>query len=1027
MDAFEAHEKGDKTRMDLSEFKNPEKRYRPSPFWSWNDHLDPEELRWQVREFADKGFGGYFMHSRVGLATPYLSPEWMNCIRTCLEEGRKANLESWLYDEDKWPSGFAGGFVPAKSDEYRARSIQIEEIKEEDLPKALDDPATLGVFHIDPSSPTRMREFKRIQRPIKVEAERRLFAFKAKAAARTNWYNGESYVDLLNPETTEEFLRITLDAYAREFTKDFGEFMPGIFTDEPNYVGGKLIPWTGAMAEYFQKMNGYDILDKLPLLYYEGEGSRKVRYDYWKTITKRFIEAFSRPYGERCAAYGIDMTGHYLYEDNLDAQIRHAGAAMPHYEYMQLPGIDHLGRNINNPLTLKQCSSVAHQFNLTRILSELFGCSGHSMTFEDQKWIGDFHLALGITFFCPHLTLYTMKGDAKRDYPPTFSYHQPYWEHYKLINDYFARASYLCSQGRFYAEILVLHSIGSAWATFSPNLQDSDAPHRKYNDALVKLQDDLLALHWDCDFGDELILSRHGRVEGKEILINESAYKVVIVPPSLTWSSETVKLLTEFLQAGGKMLFVGEIPKLVDGEDAEAVWSDLLKHPSVEQVSAERETIDDALEKKVPRSISITEGKGNEIEEILVHHRVEGTRHIYFLANKSRVKRYDAVIKFSARGEVTEWFMCDGSVRPVKAVTKRGETVVEAAFHPTGSRAYVIDTSKPPRHGGSLPKVTIEEEIMKLAAEWGFQRLHPNSLVLDFCEYSLGGGEWSKTTPIWKVRLAAWRKAGLEKYAGIQPWVLKSKNVKPSESFELHLRTIFRSEVTDKKISLVIEKAPLWKLSVNGKPVSTKVKEWHWDKEFGKMDISKHVKEGENLIDLSCTYDSDVPVEDMYLVGDFGVKKISEFEYVLTGEPKTLRNGDWVEQGYPFYAGTMRYKMSFTLREEEGGSRRRVRIRLPEAKGTLFLVKVNEKGPVPICWHPFEADATDIVKTGVNRLTIDVVGSLRNTFGPLHHKGGDLYLVGPASFVDESNWVEAYQLSPYGLINGVEIVTQQET
>lgn len=106
--------------MDIKEFKNPSRIFRPSPFWSWNDTLSPKELRWQLKEFATKGFGGYFMHSRVGLGTPYLSQEWMACIQACIEEGKKADVESWIYDEDKWPSGYAGGLIPAKSEKYRA-------------------------------------------------------------------------------------------------------------------------------------------------------------------------------------------------------------------------------------------------------------------------------------------------------------------------------------------------------------------------------------------------------------------------------------------------------------------------------------------------------------------------------------------------------------------------------------------------------------------------------------------------------------------------------------------------------------------------------------------------------------------------------------------------------------------------------------------------------------------------------------------------------------------------------------------
>ncbi|MFQ6095066.1 MAG: glycosyl hydrolase, partial [Candidatus Bathyarchaeia archaeon] len=701
--------------MNPEDFKNPGKEYRPSPFWSWNDRLDAEELRWQVREFADKGFGGYFMHSRVGLATSYLSPEWMQCVRACLDEGRNVDVESWLYDEDKWPSGFAGGIVPAKSDEYRARTLVLREIEREDIDSMLKDPSIISVFEVRITASNVIEEFERIIRSSDVKGDGRLFAFSVQVPPRNNWYNGESYVDLLNPKVTEEFLDVTIDAYAENFKEEFGEYMPGIFTDEPNYyhrVRLESVPWTGEFTEYFRKLNGYDITEKIPLLFIDGENCEKVRYDFWKTLTRRFIEAWTIPYSKRCDKYGLKMTGHYLCEDNLVIQTRYIGAAMPHYEYMHLPGIDHLGRNIRDPLTLKQCSSVAHQFGRTRVLCEIFGCSGHSMTFEDQKWIADFHFALGITFLCQHLTLYTQKGDGKRDYPPTISYHQTYWPYYKLINDYFSRAGYLCSQGRFYADILVLHPIGSAWATYSPrSSEDRESRPWRYNDALVRLQDDLLALHWDFDFGDEMILERHGRVEAQEaFLVNESKYRLIIVPPSLTWARRTVDLLLRFLDAGGKVLFVGETPRLIDGEPAKAEWKKVLAHPSALQVAEDRKSIDKAIRKILPRPVSITDEEGDEIGDIYIHHRVDDERHIYFLSNKSRTRKYDAMITFAEKGEITEWNLFDGSVSKVEAVTHQGKTVIYAAFHPAGSHAYVIDTSKPSAPEGLPSEVKMRFE-----------------------------------------------------------------------------------------------------------------------------------------------------------------------------------------------------------------------------------------------------------------------------------------------------------------------------
>ncbi|HDN01746.1 MAG TPA: hypothetical protein ENF42_02095 [Candidatus Bathyarchaeota archaeon] len=1010
-------------RMDKAEFLSPGKEYRPSPFWSWNNLLDTEELKRQVREFAEKGFGGYFMHARVGLATLYLSEEWMNCVKACLEEGKKVDLESWLYDEDKWPSGFAGGFVPSKGDEYRARSIVYEEITPGEMERFSKDKSVLGIFEIKFSSSKRMLSFRKVDTPeTAIQKNSKIVAFRVKIADKSNWFNGESYVDLLNPKVTEEFLKVTHDAYASRFKDDFGEYMPGIFTDEPNYVGGDLIPWTDEMRKYFYRLNGYDITEKLPLLYFDGEGSEKVRYDFWRTVTLRFIEAFTKPYSKRCESLGLKMTGHYLSEDTLVSQIRVIGAAMPHYEYMQCPGIDHLGRNIENPLTLKQCSSVAHQFGRRRVLSELFGCSGHSMSFEDQKWIADFHFALGITFLCPHLTLYTMRGDAKRDYPPTFSYHQPYWPYFKLINDYFARASYVCSQGRYYADILLLHPISSAWTTYSPlNGKDPDSPPNRYNDLFVSLLEDLLALHWDFDLGDEIIIGRHAGVEDRSVRIGEMKYKVLIVPPSLNWSRKTYELMWDLVKSGGKVIFVGETPRLIDGEPSEKEWNSLLSDKRTETIRLEKEALQDALRKVLTKQVSVLNDEDEEVGDIIVNHRVDGPLHIYFLANKSREHTYNVKVVLPVTGEVEEWNLFSGRINTVETSGGDKETIIRTVFPPAGSRVFVVDTSRKATRKKALKEMSIKH-VVKLPETWRFERLHPNTLVLDRCRYSLDGREWSEIKPVWKIRREVWEEAGLKEYTGIQPWVLRLKNVKPKKEITLHLKVEFKSEIVGEKIFLVIERPELWKLKVNGRPVSTSTAEWHWDLQFGKIDISKHVAVGRNEIVLSCQYNIDTPIEDMYLVGDFGVKKISETEYVLTNEPETLRNGDWTEQGYPFYCGTMRYNGRFYLED----CANKVLIRLPEARGCLFIVKVNGGKPIPICWRPLQADITDFVKKGENTVTIDVVSTLRNAFGPLHHVKGDLTSVGPGSFMDEKNWTDSYQLVPYGLIDGAEIVVSEE-
>ena len=35
----------------------------------------------------------------------------MDYVKKCNHKAKEMNMLTWLYDEDKWPSGFGGGFV----------------------------------------------------------------------------------------------------------------------------------------------------------------------------------------------------------------------------------------------------------------------------------------------------------------------------------------------------------------------------------------------------------------------------------------------------------------------------------------------------------------------------------------------------------------------------------------------------------------------------------------------------------------------------------------------------------------------------------------------------------------------------------------------------------------------------------------------------------------------------------------------------------------------------------------------------
>ena len=106
----------------IKRFQTPPVEVQGKPFWSWNGELDRDELIRQTHIMREMGFGGHFMHSRAGLITEYLGDEWFDHINAVADVSERIGIEAWLYDEDRYPSGSAGGLV-TRDEKYRCKSI----------------------------------------------------------------------------------------------------------------------------------------------------------------------------------------------------------------------------------------------------------------------------------------------------------------------------------------------------------------------------------------------------------------------------------------------------------------------------------------------------------------------------------------------------------------------------------------------------------------------------------------------------------------------------------------------------------------------------------------------------------------------------------------------------------------------------------------------------------------------------------------------------------------------------------------
>ena len=269
-------------------FSQPPREYSTAPLWVWNDLLTEQQVRETMRDLAGQQVKQVFIHPRPGLMTPYLGADWFRLWKVALDEAERLDMNCWIYDENSYPSGFAGGWVPELIPESSGRGLQLK--VETKAPAWTTN--TLAVFSL---ADWKFADVSAAARAGQLSAGRFLVATLLRAPNR-GWHGDRCYVDLLLPGVTEKFLDVTLEAYRREVGGEFGKRIPGSFTDEPELIPAGGLPWTPDLPQQFQQRWGYSLLENLPCLNQEVGYWRKVRHDYFHLLNALFIERWAKPY-----------------------------------------------------------------------------------------------------------------------------------------------------------------------------------------------------------------------------------------------------------------------------------------------------------------------------------------------------------------------------------------------------------------------------------------------------------------------------------------------------------------------------------------------------------------------------------------------------------------------------------------------------------------------------------------------------------------------------------------------------------
>ena len=568
------------------------------------------------------------MHFSTGMATPYLTKEFFDLIKTCVDEAKRRGMLAWLYDEDRWPSGAAGGIV-TKNPRYRQRYLLCESkpydgelLPREDAVR-VGGAYTVATFAITLDDNGRLSSYRRLGEGEGVADSEAVWHFTCVCQRPSSWYNNQTYIDTLSPEAVDEFIRVTYDAYKENVGEDFGGTIPAIFTDEPQFAskgflrfstpGGRVsLPWTPTLPETFFASYGFAIVDYLPELIYELPDSKisRARYFYHDHVSELFASAFLDRCGQWCAKNGIDFTGHLMEEPTLFSQTRAVGDAMRSYRNMQIPGIDMLCDRVELT-TAKQAQSAVHQYGREGMMSELYGVTNWDFDFRGHKFQGDWQAALGVTVRVPHLSWVSMEGDAKRDYPASISYQSPWFRDYRYVEDHFARVNTALTRGKPLVKVAVIHPVESYWLYFGPN--DATSTIRaQLDDNFENITRWLLEGAIDFDYICESLLpSQYGGVDGG-LHVGEMTYTAVVVPECHTLRSITLDILRKFKEAGGTLIFAGAAPQYVDAQPS--VEGIVLYNESI-RVPFSRAAILSALESE--RIVSLKNADGSYTNNLI--------------------------------------------------------------------------------------------------------------------------------------------------------------------------------------------------------------------------------------------------------------------------------------------------------------------------------------------------------------------------------------------------------------------------
>ncbi|MFW6286799.1 MAG: hypothetical protein ACOC29_02550 [Candidatus Sumerlaeota bacterium] len=794
--------------------------------------------------------------------------------------------------------------------------------------------------------------------------------------------------------------------------------------------------WTAALPKRFaEKYEGEALLDSLALLWLPAPGASDFRLRYRQLVSQALEANLLGPLRRWADEHNKPFYLQMPMEKSLIAQTRSPyGPAERWFEHCDWPVLHFDG---SAELPLRQVVSTARHMDLKGVGAECIdGRLGGQAPLIDFRRMAEYALALGANVVLPRSTGKTVLGDAKRADGPNNPFACQSWnDDWLKAAHSLERLSEVLSQGRRVTGVLVVspsESIEALTPYSTPKaLRDQvklegkpTDPAMQYQHPFKQLIDALSQFHIDFDLADEETIERIGASRRNTLYLGDSAeYHLVIVPPSLSLRSSTLKLLKRFSRHGGAVLLIRPFAPTIDFQPDKALLRLEDRYPNVDVLERSGRDVCYQLLRLDPHPFSVKTTEG-DASSLRLGHRVTETHELYFVANTHEQLVAESTVTLDADGAVRVADPWEPGIWLKDTDETSNQRTFKYNFHPRTADLFAIggtaDLTEAPHQ--RAPHTT---STRPLAETWEFLRLDPNLAPLHTCRAQMNGDSLALVG-------SAVGRPGPVAFARIA--VAEALADSAEDANELALSFNFDSEIDgrDRNIALLSEPAPGLKAVLNGDPLQFVSSEDCAVPGYLSADAAEALKVGENTLEIFMTLTKDhapvAPIEVPILAGDFAVRIDDKGEPTLDHEPDLLRNGDWGRQGYPFYAGTIQLHQSFQHRAE-GHNRTFLHIPQPPCAAAV-RISVGEHDYADVTYAPHRLEVTRRASEGQNALVVEVTASRYNLFGPihLHNRLTTPAPPAPRDFdavprEDRKYWNRQPDLAPFGLPKGLAIET----